>query len=42
MKLKLAAKGSAKARIISGVLRAPGESIKYLENKQNPKDRDSL
>lgn len=34
MKLKLAAKGSAKARIISEVLRAPGESIKYLKNKQ--------
>lgn len=33
MKLKLAAKGSAKARMISEVLRAPGESIKYLENK---------
>lgn len=42
MKLKLPAKESAKARIISEVLRAPGESIKYLENKPKPKDTDSL
>lgn len=42
MKFKLAAKRSAKARIISEVLRAPGESIKYLENKLKTKDTDLL
>lgn len=40
MKLKLPAKESAKARIISEVLRAPGESTKYLENKLKTKGTD--